>query len=126
MHTDTELIEFLTTYPHELAFGTEDPATVLDRYFHPDFVYRSDSTRFDRRALIAHARPARKNTESVRVQVHRALVSGDAVAAHYTLHAVHRIVGPTATEICMVGHLSPDGRIAEVVQLTRNIPVEGE
>ncbi|MFE3254401.1 nuclear transport factor 2 family protein [Nocardia sp. NPDC059229] len=126
MRNESDLHEYLTTYPQEMAFGTDDPAVLVDRWFAPDIDYRNDGFRLNRHALVSHARPARKNAESVRVEVHRALLSGDAIAAHYTLYATLRTTGPTATEICMVGRLAADGRIAEVDQLTRSVPVGGE
>ncbi|MFD6355663.1 nuclear transport factor 2 family protein [Nocardia tengchongensis] len=126
MRSESDLHEYLTSYPHEMAFGTADPADVIDRWFTPDLDFRNDGHRLTRQALIAHARPARKNAVSVRVCVHRALLSGDSIAAYYTLFATLRTTGPTATEICMVGRLAPDGRIARVDQLTRSVPVEGE
>ncbi|WP_196054552.1 nuclear transport factor 2 family protein [Nocardia aurantiaca] len=126
MRNESDLHEYLTTYPHEMAFGADDPGVLVDRWFTPDIDYRNDGFHLDRHALVAHARPARKNAESVRVEVHRALLSGDAIAAHYTLYATLRSSGPTATEICMIGRLADDGRIAEVDQLTRSVPVDGE
>ncbi|MVU81514.1 nuclear transport factor 2 family protein [Nocardia sp. ET3-3] len=126
MRNESDLHEYLTVYPHQMAFGDDEPGVLVDRWFTPDIDFRNDGYRFDRRALVAHARPARKNAESVRVEVHRALLSNDTFAAHYTLYATLRTTGPTATEICMIGRLAADGRIAEVDQLTRSVPVEGE
>ncbi|MGW4350460.1 nuclear transport factor 2 family protein [Nocardia sp. NPDC004582] len=126
MRNDSDLHEFLTTYPHDVAFAADDPSTVVDRWFTPDIDFRNDGLRLNRQSLIAHARPARKNAESVRVRIHRAVLSGDSIAAHYTMFATLRTTGPTATEVCMVGRLSPDGRIERIDQLTRSVPVEGE
>ncbi|GAB3208185.1 nuclear transport factor 2 family protein [Nocardia tengchongensis] len=126
MRSESDLHEYLTTYPHEMAFGADEPAAVVDRWFTPDIDYRTDGLHLTRQALVVHARPARKNAESVRVHVHHALLSGDSIAAHYTLFATLRTTGPTATEICMVGRLAPDGRIARIDQLTRSVPVAGE
>lgn len=126
MRNESDLYEYLTVYPHEMAFGNEDPATVVDRWFSPDIDFRNDGLHLTRQALVTHARPARKNAESVRVQVHSALICGDSIAAHYTLHATLRSTGPTATEICMIGRLAPDGRIARIDQLTRSVPVRPE
>ncbi|BAW08907.1 conserved hypothetical protein [Nocardia seriolae] len=126
MRNESDLYEYLTVYPHEMAFGADDPGVVVDRWFTPDIAFRNDGLSSTREALVTHARPARKNAEAVRVKVHRALLSGDAIAAHYTLYATLRSTGPTATEICMVGRLAADERIAEIDQLTRAVPVEGE
>ena len=114
-----DLAGYLTRYPEELAFGTEDPEAVLDRYHTPDLEYCNDGTVLSRDALLAHVRPVRKRATAVRVDVHEAVVTGDRVAARYTLTATMRKGGELATEIYMFGRLAADGRISRIDQLTR-------
>lgn len=121
---ERDLVAFLTRYPEELALGDEDAGTVIDRYFADGFAYYNDGVLLDRDRLIAHARPARKNARAVRVDVHDALVQGDRLAARYTLHATMRQGQVLSTEVHMFGHLTPDGRIARVDQITRTLPAE--
>ncbi len=95
----TDLAGYLTRYPNEIAFGDEEPATVLDRCHTPDFTLTNDGVRLDRERLLGHVRPARKNATSVRVEVHDAVTDGDRVAARYTLTAVMRRGQVVATEV---------------------------
>lgn len=37
-----DLAGYLTRYPHEMAFGDEEPAAVLDRYHTPDVEFVND------------------------------------------------------------------------------------
>jgi len=113
--TERELTDFLTAYPHDVVHAEEGPGAVLDRYFAPGFEWHADGIALDRQRIIDHTRPARKKGTGVEVEVHTALVSGDRVAAHYTMVATDK---KTVTiEIFMVGHLAPDGRLARVHQL---------
>jgi ketosteroid isomerase-like protein len=116
-----DLVRYLERFPEEMGLSDDDPYAVLDRYCTPDFEYWNDGIRLDRERLIAHARPARRNAIDVRVEVHDALVAGDRVAARYTLRASLRKGRVVATEICMVGHLAPDGRLRRIDQLTRSL-----
>jgi hypothetical protein len=119
-----DLVAYLTSYPEEMVFGDEEPATVLDRYHTPDFEQYNDGLRLDRDKLIAHVRPARKNATSLRTRVHEALVIGDRVGARYTLEAVMRNERTITTEIYMFGHLAPDGRLRRIDQITRTVRAE--
>lgn len=114
-----DLATYLAAYPEEMALSDEDPGAVLDRYHTPDFVHCNDGITFDRDRLIAHARPARKNATSIRVEVHEALVSGDRVAARYTLTAALRAGQVVVTEIYMFGQLVEDGRLRRIDSITR-------
>jgi hypothetical protein len=113
---------FLTSLPAELAFGDEDPGTVLDRYYVPDFAYYSDGLLLDRQKLIDHVRPTRKNVVSCRVEVHETLLAKDRVAARYTLHAVMRKGKILVTQVYMFGQLAPDGRMRRIDSITRAVP----
>jgi hypothetical protein len=117
----TDLNEYLITYPREVAFGDEEPADVFDRYHSPGFHMHNDGVRLDRDRLLAHARPARKNATEIRTDVHEALVSGNRVAARYTLTATMRQGHVVATEIYMFGELAADGRLACLRQITRDV-----
>jgi hypothetical protein len=119
VHTEDDLTEFLTRYPERMAFGDEEPGSVLDRWFAPGFVFRNDGLALDRQRLIDHVRPARRNARAIRVEVHAKLLSDTGVAAHYTLHATMRTGRTLSTEIFMVGALAEDGRIETVEQRTR-------
>jgi hypothetical protein len=118
----SDLAGYLASYAREMAFGDSEAGAVLDRYHTPDIEYYSDGLRFDREKLIAHARPARKNAVSARIEVHDALVSGDRVAARYTLEAVTRKGPVVVIEIYMFGQLAPDGRLRRIDSITRTLP----
>ena len=118
-----DLAAYLTRYPHEIAFGDEDPAEVFDRYHTPDFVLHNDGVPLDRTMLLAHVRPARKRATGVHTEIHQALVAGDRVAARYTLTAVLARGGVVATEIYLFGELAADGRLRRGDQQTRLVPV---
>lgn len=116
-----DLIGYLTRYPHELTFGDEDPAAVFGRYHTDDFLLRNDGIPLDRERLLAHVKAGRRNATQIHVEVHDALISGGQVAARYTLTAVMRRGQVIATEIHMFGHLTPDGRLRRVEQLSRDV-----
>jgi len=113
---------YLTNYPVEAAFGDEEAAVVFDRYHTPDFVLYNDGLPLDRERLLAHVRPARRRAASVRTEIYQTLVSGDHVAARYTLTAVMKKGDVIATEIYMFGRLAGDGRLQRLDQLTRPVP----
>ncbi|WP_330180469.1 hypothetical protein OHB26_29220 [Nocardia sp. NBC_01503] len=54
------------------------------------------------------------------------LVSGDRVAARYTVTATMRTGRTIATEIYMFGDLAPDGRLHRVDAMTRDLPESKE
>jgi hypothetical protein len=114
-----DLCAYLTRYPNELTFGDDEPGTVFDRYHSPEFVLHNDGLPLDRERLLAHVAPARKRAASVHTDVHEVLVTGDRVAARYTLTAVMRKGQRIVTEIFLFGELDPDGRLRRVHQLTR-------
>lgn len=120
-----DVAAYLTQYPQEVTFGEEDAGTVFDRYHTPDFVMCNDGIRLDREKLLAHVRPARKRAKGVRVEVHETVSAADRVAARYTLTAEMASGNTIATEIYMFGHLSPDGRLRRVDQITRNVSPAG-
>lgn len=116
-----DLAGYLTRYPYEMGVTDEEPAAVFDRYHAEDLVMVNDGVRLDRARLLAHARPVRKRVVDVHVDVHEAMVSGDRAAARYTMTAVLRGSGPIITEVHMFGHLTPDGRLTRMDQLTRDV-----
>jgi hypothetical protein len=87
----------------------------------PDFEHWNDGVRLDRERLIAHARPARRNAETLHVDVHDAFVAGNRVAARYTMRACMWKGREVEFEICIIGHLAPDGRLRRIDQLTRTL-----
>ncbi|MFI7707307.1 nuclear transport factor 2 family protein [Nonomuraea sp. NPDC049480] len=113
---------FLTEMPHELGLGEEDAAAVVDRYYVPEIEYWNDGILLDRRRLIDHAKPARKNGVSVRIEVHESLVGDAVAAARYTLHAVMRKGKSITMEIHLFARYAPDGRIRRVDSITRTVP----
>lgn len=119
-----DLSAYLTRYPQEAGLSDEDPATVLDRYHTPDYELLNDGVLLDRERLLDHIRPVRRQATGLRVEVMRALVDGDQVAAHYRLVARMRKSGTIATEIFMFGELAADGRLRRVTQVTRTIAPE--
>lgn len=116
------IYDFFTSFTAEVMRGDADPGTVVDRYYTPDVVQIADGIRLDRDKLIAHLRPVRKNLVSGRYEVHEAAVSGDRIAARFTIHAQMRKGQPNATEVHMFAELAPDGRISRAHQLTRRLP----
>ena len=117
--TRDELTAYLTDYPRQMGLGTDDPAAVLDRYHAPAIEWWNDGLRLDRDRLLAHARPARRNTLDVVVEVHDALVDGDRVAARSTMTATTRQAGEVRVELYLFGRLDPDGRLRRIDQVTR-------
>jgi hypothetical protein len=118
-----DLVGYLKSYVEEMAFGEEDPASVVDRYHTPDVVWHTDGLRLDRDRLIAHARPVRRKASSCRLSVHETLTSGNRVAARYTLESVVR--GQViVNEVHMFGELAPDGRLRRIDQITRTPATE--
>ncbi|WP_214407163.1 nuclear transport factor 2 family protein [Pseudonocardia lacus] len=113
---------YLRAYTAEVTSGDDDPAAVVDRYHAPDIQWVSDGTALDRDRLVAHVRPARHNARSVRVDVHDVVVSGDRVAARYTLRATLRKGRELAMDAQLFGTLAADGRLRRVDQITRTLP----
>lgn len=118
---DVNIASYLTEYPQEVAFGTEDAGTVFDRYHAPDFVMCNDGIPLDRERLLAHVRPARKRATGVRVELHETVSTADQVAARYTLTADMAGGNTIATEIYMFGRLAADGRLQRIDQITRDV-----
>lgn len=112
---------YLTTYVEEMAFGAEDPGTLLDRYHTPEIEWYNDGIRLDRARLLAHARPVRKTVVSVHVETQDIVRADDRIAARYTLHATTRQGKAIITEIYTFGQLATDGRLRRVDQITRTI-----
>lgn len=118
---DIDVAAYLTQYPQEVTFGTEDVGTVFDRYHTPEFVMCNDGIQLDREKLLAHVRPARKRAKGVRVEVHDIVSAAGRVAARYTLTADMATGTTIATEIYMFGQLAADGRLRWVDQITRDV-----
>lgn len=116
-----DVVTYLSRYPHEVAFGDEDPAVVFDRYHTPDFVLCNDGLELDRGRLLAHVRPARQRARAVRVVVDESVSTTNRVAARYTLTADMATGNTISTEIYMFGYLAPDGRLQRIDQLTRDV-----
>jgi hypothetical protein len=119
---------YLTSYVEEMAFGDDEPETILDRYHTPDVTWHHDGLRLDRKKLIEHVRPVRRNVTrekitSCHLDIHEALVAGDRMAARYTMTATMRDRA-IVTEIYMFGTLAPDGRLRRVDQISRSLPAE--
>ncbi|MFC7446886.1 nuclear transport factor 2 family protein [Rhodococcus daqingensis] len=130
MHTfapDTaaaDFTTFMTSFTEDVAFGAEDPGTVIDRYYVPDFVQYNDGLRLDRAKLVDHVRPVRKNVRDYRYEVHEAVMNGNHLAVRYTLHAVTRKNRTVRTQVYTFADLSADGRISRIDQITRILPEE--
>lgn len=121
---DTPAVDFaafLRRFPHEMTFSDEAPVDIVDRYHTPQFVQYNDGMAIDRDALVAHARPARKNVVGLRVDVHETLVTGDRAAARYTLRADMRKGGVVETEIYAFARFAADGRVTRIDQITRDV-----
>ena len=121
---DVDVVAYLTRYPQEVTFGSEDAGTVFDRYHTPDFVMWNDGRQLDRDKLLAHVRPARKRARGIRVDVHETVRTPGRVAARYTLTADMASGNTIATEIYMFGRLSADGRLQRIDQITRDVTPE--
>jgi SnoaL-like domain len=118
---ERDLAAFLVSLPQQLAFGDDEPATIVDRYYTPDFEQYNDGIRLDRDMLIQHARPARKNVVSLSIDVHDVLVSGDRFATRYTIHAGMSKGVKLVNEIYMLGRFASDGRIYRIDSTTRAV-----
>jgi hypothetical protein len=116
-----DLAGYLQRYPHEVAFGDEEPAAVFGRYHTDDFMLSNDGINLDRERLLAHVRSGRRKVDEIHVEVHQTLTSGSRVAGRYTLTAVMRRGPVIATEIYMFGELARDGRLHRVEQLSRDV-----
>ncbi|MEU1725199.1 nuclear transport factor 2 family protein [Actinomadura sp. ATCC 39365] len=130
---ERDLADFLTTYTRDMAVSAEEPATIIDRYFVPDFEYCNDGLVIDRQRMIDHVRPVRRNVDTeamaagdrAGVEIHETLVSGDRIAARWTLRTKLRKGRTFAAEIFMFGRLAPDGRIRRIDQTTRQLDEAG-
>lgn len=116
--TAESLYRYLTQYPKEMASGSEDPETVLDRYFTPDYTFLSDGVSQDRRRLLAHVRAVRRKAPEADLEIQEALVDGHHVSARYTIRAT--LKGRRVdTEVYMFGEMADDGRLSRLDQITR-------
>ncbi|HEY3511022.1 MULTISPECIES: nuclear transport factor 2 family protein [Kribbella] len=118
IRTEADLVGYLTRYPVDVAFGSEPPEVVFDRYHCEDFLMVNDGVPLDRQRLIAHVRPARKRATAVEVEVHDAVVGDGHAAARYTLTATMRKGSPIVTEIRAFSTLAEDGRLLRTEQFT--------
>ncbi|CAM3278291.1 hypothetical protein [Stackebrandtia soli] len=107
---------YLTDYSNDLVFGTDDPATVIDRYHAPGFDMTVDGRVWSRERLIAHAHPVRRNTVSAEVVVRRTLVTGRDFAAVHDLRATTRAGHEVNISVLSLGRIAEDGRIARINQ----------
>ncbi|MEV5741957.1 nuclear transport factor 2 family protein [Microbispora rosea] len=127
--SERDLADFLITYTRDMAVSDEEPDVILDRYFVPDFEYCNDGLVIDRQRMIDHVRPVRKNVDREAmtaddwsgVEIHQALVSGDQIAARWTLRTKLRKGKTFAAEIYMFGHLASDGRIRRIDQISKQL-----
>ncbi|GAA0282635.1 hypothetical protein GCM10009527_093520 [Actinomadura nitritigenes] len=124
-----DLTDFLIGYTRDMAVSDEEPGAILDRYFVFEFEYCNDGLVIDRRRMVDHAGPIRKNVDReamaaadrAGLEVHEAMVSGDRFAARYTLRTRMRKGVTFAAEIYMFGRLAADGRIERIDQVTREL-----
>ncbi|WP_433411325.1 nuclear transport factor 2 family protein [Microtetraspora malaysiensis] len=114
-----DLHAFLTRLPHELAFSSEDPAAIVDRYYAPEIEYRNDGIALDRQRLIDHTGPARKNARELEIQVHETLLDGDRAAARYTMTVLTRKGQALQIEAYLFAQFAADGRVLRVDSITR-------
>jgi hypothetical protein len=112
------IADFYASFVNDLLNSDEDPALIVDHYHTADIVLVADGHRMDRDKLIAHARPVRKNRNTIRMEVHEALTSGDWLAARYTMHVRTR-KKDLAMEVCLFGRFTPEGRMRQANMLTR-------
>jgi len=120
-----DVAAYLRDFPTAMALGAEDPAAIVDRYHTSDLEQYSDGLRLDRDALVAHARPARRNVEGLAIDVHDAVSGAGRVAARYTLTATMRSGDIVANEVYMFGLVAADGRLRRIDQLTRSLTPSG-
>ncbi|MFI6288761.1 nuclear transport factor 2 family protein [Streptomyces sp. NPDC051018] len=114
------IADFFTGFTADLLRDEEDPAVIVDRYHTPDIIQVADGHAMDRGKLIAHTRPVRKNRPDSRVEVHEAHLTGDRLAARYTLHVRNRGTDLTI-EVCFFGQFASDGRMRSSHMLTRTV-----
>lgn len=113
---------FFGSFTREVVAGG-DAAEVVDRYYTPDVEQIADGVTLDRRRLIDHVRPIRKNLVACSYDVHEAMHTGDRLAARFTIHAEMRRGRTISTEVYLFGELAPDGRIRRTTQATRDVSV---
>ncbi|MFF0450956.1 nuclear transport factor 2 family protein [Streptomyces sp. NPDC004609] len=118
------IADFFTDFTADLLRDEEDPAVIVDRYHTPDIIQVADGHVMDRDKLIAHTRPVRRNRPTSRMEVHEAQLSGDRLAARYTLHVRNRGTDLTI-EVCFFGRFAPDGRMRRSHMLTRTVSAPG-
>ncbi|GAA3163429.1 hypothetical protein GCM10010466_63050 [Planomonospora alba] len=129
IESERDLADFLIAYTRDMAVSDEEPGAILDRYFVPDFEYCNDGLVIDRQRMIDHVRPVRRNVDREAttaddrsgVEIHEVLVSGDRIAARWTLRTRLRRGKTFAAEIYMFGRLAPDGRIRRIDQISRQL-----
>ncbi|TDC73857.1 nuclear transport factor 2 family protein [Streptomyces hainanensis] len=125
--TDTDpkqfIADFYASFHNDLLGSDEDPGLIVDRYHTPDVVQVADGHWMDRDKLVAHTRPVRKNRPSGRWDVHDALVSGDRIAARFTLYVTNR-TRDLAIESHMFAQFTDDGRMRQAHILTRTLPAD--
>ncbi|MGW7682607.1 nuclear transport factor 2 family protein [Kribbella sp. NPDC054772] len=112
--------DFYESFTREVV-ESDDPATVVDRYYTPDIEQIADGITIDRQRLLDHIRPVRKNVISYRYDVHEAIRTDDRVAARFTIHAETRRGRTISTEVYLFGELAPDGRMRRTTQATRDV-----
>ena len=114
--------DFFGSFTREVVAGG-DAAEIVDRYYTPDIEQVADGVTLDRRRLIDHLRPIRKNLVACSYDVHEAMRTGDRLAARFTIHAELRRGRTISTEVYLFGELAPDGRIRRTTQATRDVSV---
>ncbi|MFG1754296.1 nuclear transport factor 2 family protein [Streptosporangium sandarakinum] len=112
---------FPTHLPHEPAFSHEDPATIVDRCHTPDLEHHNDGIILDRRRLIDHTGPARRNTREPDIRLHETLLDGDRAAARHTMTVLTGKDRTLRVEVHPFARLAPDGRIHRVHSITRTV-----
>ncbi|WP_119730178.1 nuclear transport factor 2 family protein [Thermomonospora amylolytica] len=130
--SERDLADFLVAYTRDMALSDEEPGTILDRYFVPDFEYCNDGLVIDRQRMIDHVRPVRRNVDRAAMaaddrsgaEIHEVLVSGDRMAARWTLRTRLRKGKTFTAEIYTFGRLTPDGRIRRIDQTSRQLDDE--
>lgn len=74
-NTADDFAAFMTAFSTEVVLDDEDPGVVIDRYYVPGFVMRTDGVVLDREKLIAHIGPVRHiGASDFRYDVHDALL----------------------------------------------------
>ena len=94
-----------------------DLADAVDRHFGPTFRQRADGVWLDRTAFVERVAALRSLATSAEVEVHDSLFAGEVHADRHTVVVV-TADATVRTEVYLFARHDPDGRFAEIQEVT--------